>query len=89
MVIGGSSLFLSVGKMIDMGRSMAGEMLEAAAEDIQFAAGAFRIAGTDRSVSIAEVAAAVGYESESAFHRAFKREMGVSPAVWRRERSGG
>lgn len=33
--------------------------------------------------SIAEVAASVGFASESAFYRAFKRELGVSPASWR------
>lgn len=34
--------------------------------------------------SIAQVADAVGYESEAAFARAFKREMGVSPGEYRR-----
>jgi AraC-like DNA-binding protein len=33
--------------------------------------------------TIAKVAHAVGYESEEAFSRAFKREFGVSPAQWR------
>lgn len=32
---------------------------------------------------IARIAEAVGYESEAAFSRAFKREMGVSPSAWR------
>jgi AraC-like DNA-binding protein len=33
--------------------------------------------------SIAQVAHLVGYESEEAFSRAFKREFGVPPATWR------
>lgn len=33
--------------------------------------------------SIAQLAHAVGYESEEAFSRAFKREYGLSPAHWR------
>jgi AraC-like DNA-binding protein len=33
--------------------------------------------------SVAQVAYTVGYESEEAFSRAFKREVGVSPAPWR------
>jgi AraC-like DNA-binding protein len=32
---------------------------------------------------LARIAEAVGYESEAAFSRAFKREMGVSPGAWR------
>lgn len=35
------------------------------------------------SLSIAQVAAKVGYESESAFNKAFKRELGAPPAAWR------
>lgn len=34
--------------------------------------------------STARVAAAVGYESEAAFSRAFKRHLGEPPATWRR-----
>lgn len=33
--------------------------------------------------SLVEVAGAVGYESEAAFSRAFKREFGLPPASWR------
>jgi len=33
--------------------------------------------------SVAQLAHAVGYESEEAFSRAFKREYGLSPARWR------
>jgi len=35
---------------------------------------------------VAEVATAVGYESEAAFSRAFKKVVGQSPATWRRTR---
>lgn len=34
--------------------------------------------------SIAEVAGSIGYASEAAFSRAFKREVGQSPSAWRR-----
>ena len=33
---------------------------------------------------VAAVAAAVGYESEAAFSRAFKKLVGRSPAAWRK-----
>jgi len=58
MVMGGSSLYHSVNAVIKTGKSMAAEMLEAATDDIEFEAGNYRIAGTDRSVTINEVAAA-------------------------------
>ena len=41
------------------------------------------LAGTSKGV--AEISSSVGYESEAAFNRAFKREFGVPPARYRRE----
>ncbi len=41
---------------------------------------------TSTSHSVAEIAGAVGYDSEAAFSRAFKREFGSPPAAFRRER---
>ena len=43
--------------MIERGREAAGEALEAAAADIEFAAGRFSVAGTDRGVDILTLAA--------------------------------
>jgi AraC-like DNA-binding protein len=37
--------------------------------------------------SIARIAFEVGYESEAAFNRAFKREFGAPPATWRDSRT--
>ena len=39
--------------------------------------------------TIAQLAHAVGYQSEEAFSRAFKREFGVSPAHWRDSQAAG
>jgi AraC-like DNA-binding protein len=39
---------------------------------------------TDPGVSIASVAYEVGYESEAAFSRAFKKLVGRSPGQWRK-----
>jgi AraC-like DNA-binding protein len=36
------------------------------------------------SEPVIHVAQKVGYESEAAFNRAFKREFGMPPAAWRR-----
>lgn len=39
-----------------------------------------------QGVGVGQVAAQVGYESEAAFNRAFKKCVGVPPGAWRRER---
>jgi len=36
------------------------------------------------STSLGQVAETVGYDSEAAFSRAFKKTFGVAPATWRR-----
>ncbi|HEX9188517.1 MAG TPA: AraC family transcriptional regulator, partial [Vicinamibacteria bacterium] len=51
---------------------------------MQVASGLLR----DTGAKLALVSLAVGYESEAAFCRAFKREVGVSPGEWRRARRG-
>ena len=39
------------------------------------------------SLSLTRVAEEVGYETDAAFSRAFRREYGVPPATWRREQA--
>ena len=53
--MGTAALAMASDKIVDKGREIAAVMLEAAAEDIDFADGAFTIAGTDRSVPLADV----------------------------------
>lgn len=45
-----------------------------------------RLRTTD--ASLARIAQAVGYDSEAAFSRAFKKAFGTAPATWRRLNSG-
>lgn len=42
---------------------------------------------SEGSAGIAEIAAEIGYESEAAFSRAFKKTVGVPPAEWRDSRA--
>ena len=53
----GSASLRAVELVIEKGRRVASSLLEAAEADIDYAQGAFRIAGTDRTVSLFEVAA--------------------------------
>jgi len=66
---GGSSVTLAVRAVIDKGSELASEMLEAAVADIGFDAGefggVFQVAGTDRLVSLADVAAAAASKGEA------------------------
>jgi carbon-monoxide dehydrogenase large subunit len=58
LCIGGAAVDLVVNKVIDKAKQVAAELLEAADVDVTFDAGRFTIAGTDRSISLAEVARA-------------------------------
>jgi AraC-like DNA-binding protein len=49
---------------------------------MQLAAASLR----DTDAKVVDVASDVGYESEAAFARAFKRAVGESPGAWRRSR---
>ncbi len=62
---GGSALVLAVDKVIAKGRDLAGDMLEAAPGDIEFDAGSFSITGTDRRVTLPEVAKAAAEREDS------------------------
>ena len=43
---------------------------------------------TDTSHGVAQIASEVGYESEAALNRAFKRHYGLPPATYRRDKAG-
>jgi aerobic carbon-monoxide dehydrogenase large subunit len=56
MMIGGSALRAAADEVIERGKRFAAHFMEADTADITFADGAFTIAGTDRSMPIAQVA---------------------------------
>jgi carbon-monoxide dehydrogenase large subunit len=57
-VLGGSALYEAAGKVIEKGKRLAGHLLEAGEQDIDFKEGNFTIKGTDKSVTLKQVAMA-------------------------------
>lgn len=55
--IGGSAVLTGSEKLVDKGKELAADALEASAADIVYAAGRFTIAGTDRAIGLGELAA--------------------------------
>jgi len=58
MVIAGTALVIAADKIVAKGKRIAAHLMEAAEPDVEFEAGKFKVAGTDRSVTIKEVARA-------------------------------
>src|SRR5699024_11093737 len=56
-VMVGGAMSLAAEQAIEKGRELAADVLEAAPADVEYAAGAFRIAGTDRGVGIDDLVA--------------------------------
>src|SRR4029077_2254951 len=85
----------AIDTMIEKGRRVAANVLEAAAEDIEYRDGIFEIAGTDRAVALfelAERAAALGdpldtrstYDAASSFPNGVHiAEVEIDPATGR------
>jgi len=58
LAVGGSALAKAMDKIVDKGKKIASHILEASESDIEFAAGKFTVAGTDKEISITDVAMA-------------------------------
>lgn len=58
MTVGGSALRIAADQVIERGKRIAGFLLEAAEQDLIFESAIFQVAGTDRRVSLEEVAKA-------------------------------
>lgn len=58
IAVGGSAIAVAADKIIEKGRKLAAFLLEAAEEDVDFADGVYAIAGTDRQMTIEEIATA-------------------------------
>ncbi len=59
MIVSGNAIVGAADKVVEAGRQIAAHVLEAAVADIEFRAGRFVIAGTDRSVGLMELAARI------------------------------
>jgi carbon-monoxide dehydrogenase large subunit len=58
LVVGGAALAKASDRVVAKGRKIAAHLLEAAEADIEFSNGSFRVGGTDRAKSLAEIALA-------------------------------
>jgi len=58
LAVGGSAMFKAMDKVIAKGKKIAAHLMEASVEDIEFDRGTFRVAGTDKAKSLAEIALA-------------------------------
>ncbi len=56
LAVGGSAIMRACGKIIEKGKKIAAHLLEASVEDIEFKDGNFTVTGTDKSLSMGEVA---------------------------------
>src|SRR5574341_221643 len=56
LAVGGTAIVKAVDKVIAKGKKIAAHLLEAAESDIEYANGEFKVAGTDKKKTIAEVA---------------------------------
>ncbi len=58
LVVGGEAVVRAADKVIEKARVIAAHLLEASVDDIEFSAGRFGVKGTDKGISIGEVATA-------------------------------
>ena len=58
LAVGGSAMVKAMDKIIAKGKRIAAHLMEASVEDVEFDRGTFRVAGTDKTKSLAEIALA-------------------------------
>ena len=56
LAVGGSAIAKACDKIIEKSKKIAAHLMEASVEDVEFDKGTFRVAGTDKEKSIAEIA---------------------------------
>lgn len=58
IAVGGAAIYMAMEKVIEKGRKIAAHLMEASPADVEFESGTFRVAGTDKTKSLGEVALA-------------------------------
>ena len=79
LVVGGAAVHKAIEAVIEKGREIASDALEAAAADIEFNDGLFSVAGTDRSISLSDVARLADPQSGITVAAEFKPEAVTYP----------
>ena len=79
--IGATTITRATAQMLEQAREVAGEMLEAAALDLEYAEGRFKVAGTDLSVGLFEVGSHLDATQPRSClgESAFEGEHGTNP----------
>lgn len=78
-----AACFMSRATFARVFRQVAGQTPAAVLTELRMAQAAIALARD--TVSIGEIAETVGYQSEAAFHRVFKRSHGIGPGEYRRK----
>ncbi|HSG95680.1 MAG TPA: xanthine dehydrogenase family protein molybdopterin-binding subunit [Afifellaceae bacterium] len=79
LVVGGSAVFRAIEAVIEKGREISAEALEVAAADIEFSAGTYIVAGTDRSMSLSDAARLADAQAGITVAAEFKPEAVTYP----------
>ena len=77
LFVGGSAVHVASERTVQKGQELAAAALEAAASDIEYAHGEFRIAGTDRAIGLFDLAAA-----QAERHIVLVSDSRVAEATW-------
>ncbi len=80
--IAGSAIRLAADKVIDKGKKIAAHLMEAPETDIAYAEARFAVAGTDRSVTLAEVAAAAAEPLPPGLEPGLGAQAWYAPEYW-------
>jgi carbon-monoxide dehydrogenase large subunit len=79
LCVSGSAVSTAIDETIETGRQRAADQLEVAVADVEFAAGKFTVVGTDRSISLGDVAKGAAADAGEAAQRGLTAKAVFQP----------